>query len=43
MKKLFIKISKIIARLSLSSAAIGAEVASSYGFYQPKVPNRISK
>lgn len=43
MKKFVLKISSIVAGLSLSSAYIGAGLASSGGWYQPKVPTRIAK
>jgi len=43
MKKLVAKISAVLARLSLSSANAGAGFASTVGFHQPKVPERISK
>jgi len=43
MKKIILKISIALSKLSLSSANAGAGFASTVGFHQPKVPERISK
>ena len=43
MKKTGLKICSVIARLSRSTAFVSAGLASSWGWYQPKVPKRISK
>jgi cyclic lactone autoinducer peptide len=43
MKKLTVKICKAAAVISLLSAKLGAGLASAGGWYQPKVPDRITK
>lgn len=43
MKKSINKINEFIAKVSLSSALTGAGLISRWGWYQPKVPKRISK
>jgi cyclic lactone autoinducer peptide len=43
MKKISNKLSSAVAAISLLSAKIGAGMASIGGWYQPKVPDRITK
>ncbi len=43
MKNLITKMNGLVAKASLSSARAGAGVISRWGWYQPKVPKRISK
>lgn len=43
MKKTVNKVNELISKVSLSSARVGAGLISRWGWYQPRVPKRISK
>ncbi|MCL2045105.1 MAG: cyclic lactone autoinducer peptide [Oscillospiraceae bacterium] len=37
------KINKLVAKLILNTATLGAGLASMYGWYQPLIPHKLTK